>query len=571
MQFVLLFFLMIVGGLIEVVSLGLVVPFLAAMAAPEKFYGYPLFDFWADKIKSTYEVLGLKTIFGPWDVSCLLLVFAVLFASAALCAGGCRLLLIWANTRFSNAIGIDFGLKVLNLTLHLPYLNFISKKTSDLISTLTYKLPLVSSAIAAFLAFFVSTVVGVFLITGMILISPQITIIAGSILGLSYGIIAHTCKQGLAECSPIISQEQAKIIKVLQDSCGGIRDILLDGTQSVYCEIYREAEQKLRQAHTKITLIGMSPRFGMESLGIVFFSMLALILSKTNGGLAAALPALGALVLGVQRLLPVLQQGYSAWALIFAYSHPIQEILELLKKPIRPCGHNLYNSHISFKNEIRFEHVSFRYTPQGPKVLSDISFVISKGCRAGLVGKTGSGKSTCLDLLMGLLEPTEGRVLIDGIALNSKNVRAWQRMIAHVPQSVYLSDNSLAENIAFGVPFENIDMKRVREAAQKSQIADFIEASPEGYQALVGERGVRLSGGQRQRIGIARALYKQAKVLVFDEATSALDQETEEAVMNSIKCLGKHMTIFIVSHRASTLQGCLPVIDLTSRKSFNVP
>jgi len=252
---------------------------------------------------------------------------------------------------------------------------------------------------------------------------------------------------------------------------------------------------------------------------------------------------------------------------LVAYQEPTHEVVDLLEQPMPSWVEEAGNSPIKFEKEIRFDSVGFRYNPENPKVLSDLSFSIPKGNRVGFVGKTGSGKSTCLDLLMGLLEPTEGQILIDGKVLNASNVRAWQRKIAHVPQSVYLSDNSLAENIAFGVPLAEIDMGRVREAARQAQIADFIEGSPQGYQARVGERGIRLSGGQRQRIGIARALYKQVTVLVFDEATSALDHETELAVMKSINHLPIELTILIIAHRKSTLEKCVQVIEITNYKS----
>jgi ATP-binding cassette, subfamily B, bacterial PglK len=188
--------------------------------------------------------------------------------------------------------------------------------------------------------------------------------------------------------------------------------------------------------------------------------------------------------------------------------------------------------------------------------------VIPRGARVGFVGRTGSGKSTTLDLLMGLLVPTEGEFLVDGQPISGKRVRAWQRSIAHVPQSIYLADTTLAENIAFGVPLATIDMSRVRKAARQAQIADFIESSPEGYQANVGERGIQLSGGQRQRIGIARALYKQASVLVFDEATSALDNSTEQSVMDAIEGLSGDITILLIAHRLTTVQRCDAIVEL---------
>jgi ATP-binding cassette subfamily B protein len=207
-----------------------------------------------------------------------------------------------------------------------------------------------------------------------------------------------------------------------------------------------------------------------------------------------------------------------------------------------------------FKNEISFQNISFRYSDNMPWVLDKLSFTVPKGSRVGFIGKTGSGKSTCLDLLMGLLEPTAGQILVDGYPLSQKTIRAWQGNIAHVPQAIYLADISLAENIAFGTPRDKIDIERVRSAARKAHIADFIESLPQGYQGLVGERGIRLSGGQRQRIGIARALYKTARIIIFDEATSALDNETEQVVMQTIESLSADLTVFIIAHRLTTLK-----------------
>jgi ATP-binding cassette subfamily B protein len=206
--------------------------------------------------------------------------------------------------------------------------------------------------------------------------------------------------------------------------------------------------------------------------------------------------------------------------------------------------------------------VRFRYTNDDPWVLDNFNLVIAKGTRVGFVGSTGSGKSTMLDLLMGLLMPTEGVLLVDGQTISGNRLRAWQRSIAHVPQSIYLADTTLAENIAFGVPPDTIDLDRVQQAARQAQIADFIESSPEGYQAYVGERGIRLSGGQRQRIGIARALYKQASVLVLDEATSALDNATEQSVIDAIEMLNRDLTILLIAHRLTTVRRCDTIVEL---------
>jgi ATP-binding cassette subfamily B protein len=217
-----------------------------------------------------------------------------------------------------------------------------------------------------------------------------------------------------------------------------------------------------------------------------------------------------------------------------------------------------------FEKEICFKNLSFRYTEDTPWVLNNITLRIAKGSRVGFKGVTGSGKSTLIDISMALLPPTEGELCIDDQVVTPENRREWQEHIAHVPQNIFLSDNSIEENIAFGIEKKQINHERVRKAAKEAQISELIEGWPKGYQTYVGERGIRLSGGQRQRIGIARALYKQADVLILDEATSALDTETETAVMDAIEGLGRNLTILIIAHRISTLEGCEQVIDLTT-------
>ena len=197
-----------------------------------------------------------------------------------------------------------------------------------------------------------------------------------------------------------------------------------------------------------------------------------------------------------------------------------------------------------------------------PLVLNNLNLTIQKGSRIGFIGVTGSGKSTLLDIIMGLLQPTEGTIEIDALPLTTSNNRAWQAHIAHVPQAIFLADSTIEDNIAFGVPKDKIDKTRVKQAARQAQVADIIESWPKKYQTYVGERGIRLSGGQRQRIGIARALYKQADVIIFDEATSALDNETEQAVMHAIESLGDNLTILIIAHRLTTLKKCTQIVEM---------
>ena len=301
-------------------------------------------------------------------------------------------------------------------------------------------------------------------------------------------------------------------------------------------------------------------------------ALLGGLLVLQQGAGAAVIPLLGALALGAQRLLPALQQVYSSWSSLKGFNADLAGVLAMLDQPLLPQVS--VAEPLPLRQAIRLEAGHFRYGPDQPEVLRGLDLEIRRGERIGLIGSTGSGKSTTVDLLMGLLEPSQGRILVDGAHLHDpshpQRLAAWRAAIAHVPQSIYLADSSIAENIAFGVPKGQIDLERMRQAAKQAQIASFIEASPEGYQSFVGERGIRLSGGQRQRIGIARAFYKQARVLVFDEASSALDTGNKQAVMESIKNLSQDLTIILIAHRLSTLHQCEKIIRIESREREQV-
>jgi ATP-binding cassette subfamily B protein len=300
----------------------------------------------------------------------------------------------------------------------------------------------------------------------------------------------------------------------------------------------------------------------MDGVAMLLISTLAVVLSGRPGGIADGLPVLGALALGGQRLLPLYQQCYAAMASVLGSRALLATTLEILEQPM-PATYGLpVPPPLDLTTEIECQHLRFRYTEHGPWVIDDLDFTIAVGTRVGLAGVTGCGKSTLLDLLMGLLIPSEGVILVDGQRLEGNRLRAWQRSIAHVPQHIFLTDASLTENIAFGVPVEEIEMDRVREAAHRAMIAEFIEGESAGYATVVGERGIRLSGGQRQRIGIARALYKRASVLILDEATSALDNQTERSVMHSLADLDRELTVVVVAHRLSTLKDCDVIVEM---------
>jgi ATP-binding cassette subfamily B protein len=542
--------LMLVSAFAEVVSLGAVLPFLGILVAPEHVFNHPI---GAD----------VALAWGITSADQLVLPLTVAFAAAALIAGAIRVLLLWASTRLAFASGADLGIEVYRRTLYQPYRVHVARNSSEVISGITNKVNgVVFGVLLPLLTLVSSTVLLVAIMLALIAIDPMVASVAAVGFGASYALITWLSRRRLHRNSQRIAYEQTQVVKALQEGLGGIRDVLLDGTQPVYCDIYRQADHPLRRAQGNNVFIGGSPRPAIEALGMVLIAALAYVLSRQVGGIATALPVLGALALGAQRLLPALQQIYSAWASIAGNHASLADTIELLDQPLPAELLQPAPAPLPFQNAIRFDAVRFRYTSDGPWVLDGLNLSIPRGARVGFVGSTGSGKSTTLDLLMGLLMPTEGELLVDGQPISGNRLGAWQRSIAHVPQSIYLADTTLAENIAFGVPRDTIDLDRVQQAARQAQIADFIESSPEGYQAYVGERGIRLSGGQRQRIGIARALYKQASVLVFDEATSALDNATEQSVMDAIEGLGRDLTILLIAHRLTTVRRCDIIVEL---------
>ena len=548
-QFVLLTGLMLISAFAEVASLGAVLPFLGILVSPDRMLSQPI-------------VADVAQAWGLTSADELVLPLTVAFAAAALIAGAIRILLLLASTRLAFASGADLGIEVYRRTLYQPYRVHLARNSSEVISGITNKVGGAVDVLLSLLTLVSSTLLLVAILLALLAIDPMVASVAAVGFGASYAFITWMSRRRLLRNSQRIGYEQTQVIKALQEGLGGIRDVLLDGTQPVYCNIYLQADQALRRAQGHNIFISGSPRFAMEAMGMLLIAALAYALSLKVGGVAKALPVLGALALGAQRLLPAMQQIYGAWASIAGSYASLADTIELLDQSLPPELLKSAPAPLLFQKDIQFRDVLFRYTDEGPWVLNGFNLVIAKGARVGIVGSTGSGKSTTLDLLMGLLMPTEGEVLVDGQPISGNRLRAWQRAIAHVPQSIYLADTTLAENIAFGVPPDTIDMDRVKRAARQAQIADFIESSPEGYQALVGERGIRLSGGQRQRIGIARALYKQASVLVFDEATSALDNATEQSVMDAIEGLSSDLTILLIAHRLSTVRCCDIIVEL---------
>ena len=551
-QFGFLLVLMLIASFAEILSIGAVLPFLGVLTMPERVFEHSL-------AQPFIQILGLT------EPAQLLLPLTITFGLAAVVAGAMRLWLLWASTRLSYATGADLSISIYRRTLYQPYEIHVARNSSGVINGIWSKAKgVIGGVIVPVLTLISASIMLIVILIAMLSVEPLIALATFGGFGLIYVSIIRITHILKIRNSQSIARESTQVIKSLQEGLGGIRDVLIDGSQEAYCHIYRKADLPLRHAQGINQFIGQSPRFGMEALGMLLISVLAYTLAQQADGIAKAIPILGALALGAQRLLPVMQQAYAAWTSIQTTQVSLQDTLDLLDQPLPDYADQPAAKPLAFQQQIKLNQLSFRYSPETAWVLRNLDLNITKGSRIGIIGATGGGKSTLLDIVMGLLRPSEGSLEIDGQPVTIENHRAWQAHIAHVPQDIFLADSTIEENIAFGIPKDQIDHERVRQAAQQAQIADSIDTWPKQYQTFVGERGVRLSGGQRQRIGIARALYKQADVIVFDEATSALDNETEQGVMQAIEGLSTELTILIIAHRLSTLRNCTQIVELGS-------
>ena len=561
-QFLLLLILMVLASIMEVVSIGIVVPFLAALTSPEQIYQHQL-------AQPLIQILEIT------DPSQLLLPLTIIFVMAILIAAAVRLLLLYVSTRLSYATGADLSIDIYRRTLYQDYSIHTSRNSSEIINSIITKTNIViSQTLVPLITFTSSVVIMIGIISIVFTINAQVALITFSIFALFYWIITFFTKNFLQRNSQLIADQSTQMVKSLQEGLGGIRDVLIDGTQEFYCKLYQNSDLSLRRASGDNVFIASSPRYLMEAIGMILIAILAYSLTLQEGGMVVAIPVLGALAVGAQKLLPALQQAYGSYSLIKGAKSSFIDVLNLLNQPMPYNSSQDLINLTPFEREIVFKDLSFKYTKDTPWILKNLNLSFKKGETVGFIGVTGSGKSTLIDILMSLLSPTSGELLVDGVAITQENRRAWQEHISHVPQNIYLADSTIQENIAFGVKLEKIKEHKVTQAAQQAQIAGVINNLKNKYKAFVGEQGVQLSGGQRQRIGIARALYKDSDVLIFDEATSALDNQTEKKIMQQIAQFKDNQTIFIIAHRLTTLKQCDYIIRLNTdhtieRLNFN--
>ena len=456
-QLSLLFLLMMLSSVAELISIGSILPFLGALTSPDGVFNQPV-------AQPFIRVLGLTS---PHE---LLAPLAIIFGVAAVVAGGVRLILSWAQTRLSYALGADFSLSIYRRTLFQPYAVHLARNSSEVIAGVGTKADgVVHHTVVPILVIISASVMMTTVLIALFAIQPVVT--AGAIVsfGCIYGVVIIATRRRMLKNSQLISRQQNRVIKVLQEALGGIRDVIIDGTQNAYCNIYRDADWQLRRAQSNITITAISPRYIVEALGMALIAAMAYLVAARSEGLNSAIPVVGTMALAAQRMLPLLQQSYASWTSIRGGQASLSDALSFLEQPLPEYADPSLLESLSFQRTITFDQVGFRYAEDQPWVIHALNLTIPKRGRIGIIGATGSGKSTLLDITMGLLIPSQGEIKVDGRTIGPKEHRAWQRHIAHVPQSIFLADASVAENIAFGVPVDQIDFVRVRRAAESDR------------------------------------------------------------------------------------------------------
>nr|WP_075440418.1 ABC transporter ATP-binding protein [Prochlorococcus marinus] len=551
-QIILLTFSLILNGIAEVLSLIIFLPFISILINSDNF------------IKSNYSNYIPNSIIN--NESWLLISTSIIFIFTIILTASIRLFNLHLNCKISALIGNELSTKTYKKNLQQPFQIHCQRNSSEIINATTRYAPDILIVINSFLTILSSIIISISIIFSLFLINWKISLITILSFGTIYLFIARYTSKKLHRNSLNIARESSQQIRTIQEGLGGIKDIILENSYNFYLKIYQKSDRGQRFSQASNQFLTYSPRLIVESFGLILIAVIAITVSlnDSNNG-RNILPIIGTFALGAQKLIPSLQQIYSGWASIRSCSSGVSILIKMMQQKTNNFSIISYKKPYKLGKSIVVNNLSFSYNKGSKKILKNINFEITKGSKVGFIGKTGSGKSTVVDILMGLLKPTSGEILIDGndLNLNKKDFQYfWRSSIAHVPQNIYLADCDISENIAFGISRSKIDFNRVKKSAKLACLSEFIESCPRKYSTFVGERGIKLSGGEKQRLGLARAFYKRKKIIVLDEATSALDYITESKVMDSIYKLEKDVTLIIIAHRLKTLEMCDKVIEL---------
>jgi ABC-type multidrug transport system fused ATPase/permease subunit len=532
------------AGFLEAVAVTSIAPFLAVLVSPELAGTDP-------------RLVQLHALLGAGTDTRFLASLGGLVLLALVAANACSATTTWLFLRFANRQGHALSMRLLASYLAKPYVFYLHRHTAELQKNVFGEVQRVTGGVLVPAGQILTKLsVALFLFALLLLVNPAMALTVAAVLGGAYAVLYWIARARLHRAGRTSVEAGTLRTRHAIEALAGVKEIRLLGREAEFLERFGAPSLRWADAQTTAQAIGQLPRYAVETVAFSLILALAIYLLGTGRTGEEFLPLLGMYAFAGYRLMPAMQLIFSGVAAVRNSQAAVDTLAaDLQSTPdavpaVRPAQ-------MAVRSAVELVDARFRYPGADAWALQPITLRIEKNTSIALVGATGCGKTTLVDLLMGLLRPDEGSLRVDGVVIDETNVRAWQRSIGHVPQQIFLCDDSVARNIAFGLPDKHIDRHRVEHAARLARLHDFVISSlPRGYETLVGERGIRLSGGQRQRIGIARALYSDPALLVFDEATSALDSLTENALIESLQSLAGRKTIVLVAHRLSTVRHC---------------
>ena len=531
----------------EIAGFSAVLMLLNIISAPEKIQTNSTLSF-------VYTRLGFTSDF-QFQVVLALSVLGVVVCGLAIKAVGTN-----AMTRYSMMRGYTISSRLLSAYLRHPYPWFLQHNSAELEKNVLNEVDgLVARVITPSLRLVANSILAISILSFLMLVDPLVTVFCGGVLGLVYALIYLRVRGQMVRVGNDMKEALEARYLVAKEATGGIKDVKVMGLEDVYVQSYAAEAFRSAKAMTRMGLVAELPRFVLEAITFgTLVSLILLLLFRNNGNMTQIVPTLGVIAMATMRLLPSLQQIYFGMVTIRS-AGPVLDVIvaDFASSPPPLPDPEPDAPPMKLERELALDGVSFAYDSTDRPTLQGVDLTIPARATVGIVGGTGAGKTTLVDLVLGLLSPASGAIRVDGTTLTPDNLRSWRGSIAYVPQTIFLTDDTIAANIAFGVPKAEIDMAAVEHAAQVAALHDFILSDlPAGYETRVGERGVRLSGGQRQRIGIARAMYRDPTLLIMDEATSALDNVTEREVMEAVQRIRGDKTIILIAHRLSTVRSC---------------
>tara|TARA_B100001248_G_scaffold89409_1_gene65950 strand:+ start:154 stop:1851 length:1698 start_codon:yes stop_codon:yes gene_type:complete len=549
--------LMTICAFAELVSIGSLFPFLVAISSP-------------DKILNSDFFLPIIKYFNISSEIVLIRFSSIVFMLAIFISGILKFLQIFYLSKISASLTSDISTNVFSKVMFEPYSSHLMTNSNEYIARILEKSnAVVYHGIRPILQISQGLIIFIFFSIFLVIVNPFSILLTILILILLYLIIVIIFNNLTKNYSKQLNILRPQVLKNISESVGGIKETIIRNDQKLYINIYRALITKFRTIQEQINILAETPRVVVETLGIMLLMSIILLIGVSQSGFLELIPFIGSLAFAIQRLLPTLNICYSQYILYKSDQHSVGEVLSYLSikgdQSIKNENYDQVKGNIIFRDSISLENILFRFNENEPYIFKDLNLRIFKGDVIGIIGETGSGKTTLINFIMGLLLPNLGIIKIDGKKLENLNLSSWQKKISHVPQSIFISDSTLAENIAFGIPKGEIDLAKVKTVCEIVCLSDVVENWKDKYHTIVGENGMRTSGGQKQRIGIARALYRGCEVLILDEATSALDQKTEDLILENINKSLNKITLIMIAHRLKSLKKCSRIIEVNNQ------